>query len=152
MKLDVHDRRIVAALEREGRMTNTALAKRVGLSESPCLRRLRALEGAGVIDGYAAVVNRRAVGLALTAFVLVTVEKQPAEGTAAFHERVRTEPHILECHAMSGAHDYVLKVTARDMDHFATLVMDGILKYPDVRHVESSFSLREIKKPQGTPI
>ena len=152
MKLDVHERHILTTLQREGRMTNAALAKSIGLSESGCLRRLRGLERAGVIDGYAAVVNRRAIGLALTAFVLVTVEKQPAEGTADFHARVRAEPHIVECHAMSGAHDYLLKVVARDMDHFSTLVMEGILKYPDVRHVESAFSLREIKAPQGAPI
>lgn len=151
MKLDDTERRILAVLQREGRITNVALAKRVAASESNCMRRLKALRQAGVISGYAAVVDKRLLGFALTAFVLVTVEKQQS-GTADFHARVLEEPHIVECHAMSGAHDYLLKVVARDMEHFSALVMHGILNYPDVRHVESSFSLAEIKPPQGLPV
>ena len=151
MKLDDADRRILAVLQREGRLPNVALAKRVGASQSNSNRRLKALRQAGVISGYAAVLDKRLLGFALTAFVLVTLEKQQS-GTANFHARVLQEPHIVECHAMSGAHDYVLKVVARDMEHFSTLVMNGILKYPGVRHVESSFSLGEVKPPQGLPI
>ena len=152
MKLKPADRTILAALQQDGRVTNVALSARTGMSESACLRRIRNMERAGVISGYAAVLDQRALDLTVTAFVLVSVEKQPTEGPEAFHDRVRAERHIVECHATSGTHDYLLKVVARDMDHFAALVMEGILKYPNVRHVESGFSLRKIKSPQPLPL
>ena len=151
MKLDDKDRRILVVLQRAGRMSNVALARQVGLSQSNCLRRLKNLDKAGIIESYAAVVDKRRLGFTITAFVLVTLEKQPSD-KADFHARVVDEPHIVECHAMSGTHDYLLKVVARDMEHFSALVMNGILKYPHVRDMQSSFSLREIKKLQGLPI
>lgn len=150
--LNSADRRVLAAVQREGRLTNVALAKRLGMSESASLRHLRRLELAGVIKGYAAIADRRALGFTVLAFVQVTLEKQPDVSALDFHERVRNEPHIVECHAMSGNHDYLLKVVARDIDHFSDLVMDGILKYPDVEHVETNFSLREIKSGWTLPV
>ena len=150
--LDRVERSILDRLQREGRMPNVELAAAVGLSESPCLRRVRNLERKGVIEGYAAIVDQRAAGLSVTAFVLVTLDKQPDEGTERFHAMVGAEPHIVECHAMSGTHDYLLKVVARDIDHFSELAMQQILKYPGVRHVESSFSLRRIKRSLALPL
>lgn len=126
-------------------MTNAELAQRVGLSESPCFRRVKALEKAGVIVGYAARVDRRKLGLAVTAFVEVTMERQPDAATQEFHARVRDEPHIIECHAMSGSHDYIMKVVARDIDHFSELCMQTILQFPGVSHVQSGFSLSQVK-------
>ena len=152
MPLDRTERRILELLQHDGRLANVELAARVGLSESPCLRRVRNLERRGVISGYAALVDQRAVGLSVTAFVQVTLDKQPDAHTEAFHARVRGEPHIVECHATSGAHDYLMKVVARDIDHFSELVMQGILKYPGVRHVESSFSLGGIKRSGVLPV
>lgn len=151
-ELDRTERRILDNLQREGRMTNVELAAAVGLSESPCLRRVRGLEREGVIEGYAAIVDQRAAGLSVTAFVLVTLDRQPDAGTEEFHALVGAEPHIVECHAMSGSHDYLLKVVARDIDHFSELAMQRILKYPGVRHVESSFSLRRIKRSLALPL
>ena len=151
-ELDRTERRILDNLQREGRMPNVELAAAVGLSESPCLRRVRNLERKGVIEGYAAIVNQRAAGLSVTAFVLVTLDKQPDADTDEFHAKVAAEPHIVECHAMSGTHDYLLKVVARDIDHFSELAMQQILKYPGVRHVESSFSLRRIKRSLALPL
>ena len=151
MPLDRTERRILSLLQRRGRLSNVELAEAVGLSESPCFRRVKNLQRRGVIRGYAADVDPRALGLSVTAFVLVTLEKQPDSRAADFHAQVQAEPHIVECHAMSGAHDYLLKVVARDIDHFSTLVMQGILKYPDVRHVESSFSLQSIKESRVLP-
>jgi Lrp/AsnC family leucine-responsive transcriptional regulator len=127
------------------------LAEQVGLSESPTFRRVRQLEDSEVISGYGALVDQRKLGLEVTAFVQVSMEKQPDSATDAFHERVNAEPHIIECHAMSGSHDYLMKVVAKNIDHFSELCMQRILKFPGVRHVESSFSLSEIKNSRVLP-
>ena len=145
MTLDTIERRILTLLQIDGRMSNVDLAEQIGLSESPTFRRVKQLEQAGIIKGYAAVVDQRKLGLDVTAYVLVTMVKQPDATTEAFHGAVRDEPHITECHAMSGSHDYLMKVVARSIDDFSELCMQYILKFPGVQHVESSFSLREIK-------
>ena len=132
-------------------MSNVELAALVGLSESPCFRRVRNLEARGVIRGFAASVDPRALDLRVTAFVLVTLDKQSDTRRGALHDRIRDEPHIVECHAMSGHHDLILKVVARDIDHFSELVLQGILRYPGVLHVESSFSMSEIKDSPALP-
>ena len=151
MALDRIERRILALLQDNGRMSNVELAEQVGLSESPCFRRVKKLERAGVISRYSAVVDQRTLGFTVTAFVLDDMDKQSDAGADDFHTRVAAEPHIVECHAMSGGHDYIMKVYARDIDHFSELVMQEILKYPGVRHVESSFSLGEIKHSRALP-
>jgi Lrp/AsnC family transcriptional regulator, leucine-responsive regulatory protein len=151
MKLDQTERRILRLLQDNGRMSNVELAEQVGLSESPCLRRVRQLESSGLIKGYAAMVDQRLLGLEVTAFVLVTMEKQPDAATEAFIAAVQAEDHIIECFATSGSHDYLMKVVARSIDHFSELCMQRILKFPGVMHVESSFSLREIKHSRVLP-
>jgi Lrp/AsnC family transcriptional regulator, leucine-responsive regulatory protein len=151
MKLDQTERRILRLLQDNGRMSNVELAEQVGLSESPCLRRVRQLESSGLIKGYAAMVDQRLLGLEVTAFVLVTMEKQPDAATEAFIAAVQAEDHIIECFATSGSHDYLMKVVARSIDHFSELCMQRILKFPVVMHVESSFSLREIKHSRVLP-
>ena len=143
---------MLGLLQQQGRLSTVDLAQMSGTSESTCARRMKRLESDGIIEGYTAILGRRALGLTVTAFVLVTLEKQPDGRTEAFHARVRDEPHVVECHAMSGAHDYLLKVVARDIDHFSELVMQEVLKYPGVRHVESSFSLREVKVASALPL
>ena len=104
-----------------------------------------------MIRRYTAEVDQHKLGLTVTAFVQVTMEKQPDEATQAFHRQVDAEPHIIECHAMSGSHDYLMKVVARDIEHFSELVMEHILKYPGVMHVESSFSMKAIKQTRVLP-
>jgi Lrp/AsnC family transcriptional regulator, leucine-responsive regulatory protein len=104
-----------------------------------------------VITGYAAVVDQRRLGLDVTAFVLVTMEKQPDAATEAFLAAVQAEEHIVECYATSGSHDYLMKVVARSIDHFSELCMQRILKFPGVMHVESSFSLKEVKHSRVLP-
>jgi Lrp/AsnC family transcriptional regulator, leucine-responsive regulatory protein len=151
MKLDQTERAILRLLQQNGRLSNAALAEHVGLSESPCYRRVRQLEQAGVITGYAAVVDQRRLGLDVTAFVLVTMEKQPDAATEAFLAAVQAEEHIVECYATSGSHDYLMKVVARSIDHFSELCMQRILKFPGVMHVESSFSLKEVKHSRVLP-
>jgi len=152
MEFDSTECQILRLLQLDGRMTNVQLAERVGLSESPCFRRVKQLEEAGVISGYAARVDQRRLGLPVTAFVQVTMERQPDRATDAFLARVREEEHIIECHAMSGAQDYLMKVVARSIDHFSELCMDRILKYPGVLHVESAFSLKVVKQARALPV
>ncbi len=151
MELDATERQILRLLQTDGRMANVTLAERIGLSESPCFRRVKRLEEAGLIRGYSAIVDQRRLGLEVTAFVLVTMEKQPDAATEAFIAEVEAEEHIVECYATSGSHDYLMKVVARSIDHFSELCMQRILKFPGVMHVESSFSLKEIKHSRVLP-
>ncbi len=151
MQLDHTERQILRLLQGDGRMSNVELAERIGISESPCYRRVKHLEQSGLIRGYAAIVDQRLLGLEVTAFVLVTMEKQPDAATEAFLAAVQAEEHIVECYATSGSHDYLMKVVARNIDHFSELCMQRILKFPGVMHVESSFSLQEIKHSRVLP-
>ncbi len=152
MKLDRAEKTILRELQAQGRMSNVDLAEKVGLSESPCFRRVRALEEAGVIAGYHASLNQRALGLQVTAFVQVTLDKQDDRKQREFLAQVEAEEHIVECHAMSGSHDYLLKVVARNMDHFSELSMQRILKFAGVRNIESNFSLQAVKDGTGLPV
>lgn len=150
--MDKIDRQLLAALQNNGRTANVQLAQAVGLSESPTFRRVKLLEESGLIRAYVAVLNQAKLGLTVTAYVSVRMEKQPDQDQSEFHQCVAAEPHIIECHAMSGAYDFLMKVVAQDMAHFAELCMQRILKYPGVHHVESSFSLRAIKSSHALPI
>lgn len=152
MGLDRAEVEILRALQVDGRMSNVDLADRVGLSESPCFRRVRGLEESGVVDGYRARVNQRALGLQVTAFVLITLDKQDDKKQRAFLAQVEAEEHIVECHAMSGSHDYLLKVVAKNMDHFSELSMQRILKFSGVRNIESNFSLLAVKEDGILPV
>lgn len=138
-------------MQDNGKISNVQLAEQIGLSESPTFRRVKQLEDQGVIQKYVALLEPRALGLQVTAFVSVRMDRQPNDDWSEFHARVSEEAHIIECHAMSGAFDFLMKVVARDMDHFADLVMQEILKYPGVAHVESAFSLRPIKQSHKLP-
>ncbi len=151
MVLDRKEREILHILQTEGRISNVELAERVGLSESPCFRRVKKLEEEGFIDGYLARLDQRKLGLQVTAFVQVSLEKDD-RSQRAFMTRVEAEEHIVECHAMSGSHDFLLKVVARSMDHFSELSMQRILKFPGVKNMESNFSLMAIKQSQVMPL
>lgn len=152
MPFDRAEREILRALQANGRVSNVELAERVGLSESPCFRRVRQLEADGVIRSYSARLDQRALGLQVTAFVQVSLGQHDEDRQAGFLAAVEAEEHIVECHAMSGGHDFLLKVVAYSMDHFSELSMQRILKYPGVEKIESNFSLQEIKHRQALPI
>jgi Lrp/AsnC family leucine-responsive transcriptional regulator len=152
MSLDRSERVILRALQQDGRLSNVELAREVGLSESPCFRRVRRLEETGVIRGYTALVDPHRLGYGVTAFVSVTLDKSRHAETPAFLARVAAEEHIVECHATSGSHDYLLKVIARSIEHFSELCMERILRFPGVSNVESAFSLREIKCSRSIPV
>ncbi|WP_373077290.1 Lrp/AsnC family transcriptional regulator [Zhongshania sp.] len=151
MKLDRSERDILQLLQANGRISNVELAQKIGSSESPCFRRVKQLEQSGIISGYAAIVDQRKLGLEVTAFVQVTMEKQSDADTKKFIACVEAEEHIMECYAMSGSHDYLMKVVARNIDHFSELAMRRILKYPGVKNVESSFNLQEVKHSRILP-
>jgi len=150
--LDKAEKDILRVLQTNGRISNVELAEKVGLSESPCFRRTRQLEENGTISAYTAVLDQRLIGLQVTAFIQVSLNKQNELETVEFLRRVAGEKHIIECHAMSGAYDYLLKVVTRNMDHFSELVMRQILKYPGVQDLESHFSLKENKLSRALPI
>ena len=150
--IDRAERDILRILQAEGRISNVELAERIGLSESPCFRRVRRLEEGGLITGYSANLDPRQLGLQVTAFVHVSLGQHDETRQAEFLAAVRDEDHIVECHAMSGSHDFLLKVLAYSMDHFSELSMERILKFPGVESIESNFSLKEIKRSGGVPI
>ena len=146
------DRRLLEILQRDGHLTNQELAERVSLSPSACLRRVRALEESGVIRRYVAIVDPRKVGLPLTAFVNVKLEKKGRMPTDAFARAVKDWPEVLGCHSLTGDMDYLLRVQVGDLEHFSRFVMDSLLKLPGVLDVKSSFVLEEIKETTALPI
>jgi Lrp/AsnC family leucine-responsive transcriptional regulator len=152
MSLDRAEQSILTQLQTDGRKSNAELAEAAGLSESPCYRRVRALEDSGVIQRYRAQLDQRALGLQVTAFVLVNLDKRDDKQQKAFLHAIDVEPHIVECHAMSGSHDFLVKVVARNMDHFSELAMERILKFPGVTNIESNFSLMAVKEQAPLPV
>lgn len=150
--MDHVDAALLGALQSNARTPNVQLAAQVGLSESPTFRRVKQLEASGAIQGYVALLDQRVLGLKVTAYVNVRMARQPEGNHSEFHQAVCAEPHIVECHAMSGAFDFIVKVVARDIDHFAELCMQQILRYPGVAQVESAFSLSCVKASPALPV
>lgn len=151
MKLDHHERQILALLQANGRLSNAQLANKVGLSESPCFRRVKQLESVGLIKHYVAVVDQRKLGLDITAFVQVLMKDHTSYDEAQFADCVLREEHIIECHAMSGSYDYLMKLVARNMDHFSEIAMTRLLKFPGVKTIESGFTLNTVKHSHCLP-
>lgn len=152
IELDPTDRKILAALQANGRMSNTDLARKVGLSESPCLRRVRNLESDGVINGYAALLDHRKLDLEIVAYVQVNLDQRSEADTNAFVKRVKKATWIVECVAISGTHDYLLKIAAKNIDHFGQLTMKKLLRFPGVTDVTSNLVLASIKDNYGSTV
>lgn len=150
--LDRIDRRIVDALQKDGRLTNIELAAKVSLSPSPCLRRVRRLEEAGVIRQYVALVDPAKLGLGLLAYVSVKLEKRGKMPIDAFSDAVARWPEVVACYAMTGDMDYLLRVQVEDLDHFSRFLMDHVLKQPAVIDVRSNFVLERIKETTAVPV
>ncbi len=152
MKLDRYDRRILEELQRDGRMSNQDLAERIGLSPSPCLRRVRALEEAGIITGYRAMLDARKLGLNLVAILSISMDKHTPERFERFEGAVRAMPEVLECLLITGRDaDYQLKVIVRDMDAYQELLLERITRIEGVAGVHSSFVLRSILERTDLP-
>ncbi|HWA00071.1 MAG TPA: Lrp/AsnC family transcriptional regulator [Caulobacterales bacterium] len=142
--LDEFDRRLLAELERDGSLTHAALAERVGLSASACHRRVRALEAAGVIEGYAAILSERALGRGATVFVAVTLENQRRETMAAFERAVAQCREVQDCHLMTGESDYLLRIVIADNDRYERVHQETLSRLPGVQRLVSNFTIRTV--------
>ncbi|MFO1265149.1 MAG: Lrp/AsnC family transcriptional regulator [Rhodoferax sp.] len=153
MQLDRYDRQILEILQQEGRINNQDLADRIGLSPSPCLRRVRTLEESGLIQGYHAMLDARKLGLSLMALVRVSMDQHTPERFANFEATLAALPEVLECLLITGQDsDYQLKVAVRDMDHYQALLLDRIACIQGVTGVHSSFVLRRIIDRTSLPV
>lgn len=142
--LDVYDRRILRELQRDGRITNQELAERIGLSPSPCLRRVRLLEQANVISRYVALVNPQQTGLAVTAFVRVRLEEQDDRHLAIFEKKIASLPEIMECYLMTGESDYQLRVLVSSLAEFEDFLRQKLTRIEGISQITSSFALRPV--------
>jgi Lrp/AsnC family leucine-responsive transcriptional regulator len=150
--LDRTDLRMLAVLQREGRITNAELADRVSLSPSACLRRLQRLESDRIINGYAAQIDPQAVGLGLQAFVRVQLSKHESEAIEGFVENVNGWDEVVACHALTGDMDYLLHVYVVDLQDFSRFLLDHLLNAAGVADVNSSFVLRTVKRSLSLPL
>lgn len=153
MKLDRYDRRILEVLQEHGRISNQELAERIGLSPSPCLRRLRALEESGLIVGYRALVDPSKLGLSLMAVIHIAMDRHTPDRFANFEAKIAALPEVLECLLITGQEaDYQLKVIVRDMDAYQSLLLNKITGIEGVSGVHSSFVLRRVLDKTAMPL
>ncbi len=150
-RLDPIDRKILSELQADGRMTNVELAKRVGISAPPCLRRVRALEEAGYIRGYHADVNARELGFEVQVFAMVGLESQAEHELSAFEEQCRGWPLVRECHMLNGEVDFILKCVSPDLSTFQSFLTGQLLTTPNVANVKTSLVIRGAKDEPGVP-
>jgi DNA-binding Lrp family transcriptional regulator len=148
--LDGIDRRLLAELQAEGRVTNVELAQRVGLTAPPCL--LRALEDAGVIRGYHADLDASKLGFAITVFALVSLKSQAEESLRQFEDHMRTLPEVRECHMLNGEIDFILKIVSRDLQSFQEFLTSKLTPAPNVASVKTSLTIRTAKQVPGVPL
>ncbi len=152
MAIDRFDRLILEALQDDGRISNVQLASRIGLSESACLRRVRALEDSGMIRGYVALVNQNEAGLPGNVFVQIGLHREVESELAAFEDAVIAIPEVMECYLMSGEFDYLLRVVVADMADFERIHKTELTRLPGVARVNSSFAIRTVQRKTELPL
>jgi Lrp/AsnC family leucine-responsive transcriptional regulator len=152
ISLDSIDRKLLAALQENGRLTATELADRVGLTTSPCLRRLRLLEEAGIIRGYTALLDQKKLGLPVSVFVSIKLERQQEDALQKFEAAIRRCPEVLECYLMTGPRDYLLRVVAKDLADYERFVKDTLTRIDGIANIESSFALGQVKHSHALPL
>ncbi|MBS0371944.1 MAG: Lrp/AsnC family transcriptional regulator [Proteobacteria bacterium] len=153
MELDRYDRQILAILQQDGRISNQDLAERIGLSPSPCLRRVRALEESGLITGYRALLDAKKLGLSLMALIGISMDQHTPERFASLESTIRDIPEVLECLLITGQQsDYQLKVVIRDMDAYQDLLLNRITRIQGVTGVHTSFVLRRVVDRTELPV
>ena len=150
--LDKFDIAILQELQADGRLTNAELAQRVGLSAAPCWRRVRALEEAGYIRGYRAEIDRHKIGLGVLAFVRLHAERNNGDNIRALEEAVRALPEVVACHYISGTGTFELQVVAQDLDSFSRFAQQRLVNLPNVKDLQTSFSLGEVKAGGALPL
>ena len=152
LSLDDIDRRILAALQEDGRATALQLAERAGLSASPCARRVRLLEAAGVIKGYVAVLDQVAVGLPVNVFASIRLERQREEELDRFADAVAHWPEVVDCYLMTGQRDYLMRIVVPDLDSYERFLKTKLTRLDGVASIESSFALGQLKRANALPI
>jgi Lrp/AsnC family transcriptional regulator, leucine-responsive regulatory protein len=150
--LDAIDCRIVSALQADGRLSNIDLADRIGLSPSPCLRRVKRLEREGYIEAYRAVLQRDRVGLGFSVFVGVKIDGHANERALGFEKAVVAMPEVVACHMVSGEADYFLEIVVPDLDHYRRFLVDKLLDLPIVREVRSNIAIQTVKAGAPLPL
>ena len=150
--IDELDRSILGILQEEGRITNVELASRVGLTAPPCLRRMRALEEAGVIKGYHAELDPGALGYGIMVFALVSLRSQAEDDLRSFEAHVATLPEVRECHMLNGEIDFILKIVAHDLQSFQSFLTSKLTPAPNVASVKTSLTIRTSKTSCGIPV
>lgn len=152
VKLDAVDRKILTCLQSEGRITNVELANRVGITAPPCLRRVRALEEEGYVQGYHAHLNQEALGYGLTVFAMVGLHSQAESDLQAFEEYVQNWPMVRECFMLNGEIDFILKIVAHDLASFQQFLTGELTPAPNVASVKTSLTIRTSKHAPGVPL
>lgn len=150
--LDAIDRLLLSILQKNGRLPVTELAEKVGLTTSPCLRRLKILEQAGIIRGYAALVDQEKVGLPVSVFISIKLERQREEALEKFESAIRDCPEVVECYLMTGSRDYLLRVVAEDLAAYERFLKQTLTRVEGVASIESSFALAQVKHANALPI
>ncbi len=152
ISFDAIDRRILAELQSDGRMTNVDLAAKVGLTAPPCLRRVRALEEDGIIEGYHAALSSTRLGYTITVFAMVSLKSQAESDLRAFEDHIATLEEVRECHMLNGEIDFILKIVARDLQEFQSFLTTSLTTAPNVAGVKTSLTIRRSKYLPGVPV
>ena len=152
MELDTIDARILTELQSDGGLTNAELAERVGLSPSPCLRRVKLLTDAGVIKKRVALVDGNTIDLKVSVFIHVTLEKQIEENLSEFEAAIEARPEVVECYLMTGESDYLLRVVVPDLEAYERFLMEHLTRIPGVSNIKSSFALNQVKYSTALPL
>ena len=149
---DAIDRRILSVIQEEARISNAELAGRVGLSPSPCWRRVRALEDAGVIRRYVTLVDAEAIGLPINVFATVTLEKQVERALERFERAVAERPEVMECYLMTGEFDYLLRIVVPSLGAYERFLMDHLTRIEGIASIKSSFALKQVRYKTALPL
>lgn len=152
VELSETDRRILRVLQEDGRMTVQAIAERVGLSASPCLRRIRQMEDSGVISAYSAVVDQSRVGLPVSVFISIKLERQRATELDRFAKAISVWPEVMECYLMTGQQDFLVRVVCADLSTYETFLRNRLTQIEGVKSIESSFALGQVKYSRVLPL
>ncbi len=152
MKLDAVDLRILDALQDDGSLSNVELARRVHLSPSPCLARVKALEASGVISRYVALANAAALGLGLNVFISISLKAQNKDSLADFERRIAEQQEVMECYLMTGDSDYLIRVAVADMAALERFILEQLTSIPGIEKIRSSFALKQVRYKTALPL
>jgi Lrp/AsnC family transcriptional regulator, leucine-responsive regulatory protein len=152
MQLDKLDLKILAELQKDGSLTNVELARRVRLSPSPCLMRVKALEQSGVIDRYVALASPKALGLGLNVFISISLKEQSKDKLAEFERRIAEHDEVMECYLMSGDSDYLIRVALADIGALEKFILNQLTPIPGIEKIRSSFALKQVRYKTALPL